>query len=778
MGLMSRVAATVLLAGVSLSAAGESVWFSTGDTVYRVDASSNQGVAVSHLGPLQSLVLDPREGAAWALSGNRLFKINQAGVAQVDLDLKGLGIQFPTGLTFNPYERSLWLADGKTLLKLGPEGQALGNWVAPGIVRTLALGVDENLWALGNKQLWRYSGQGALVASQNLTGLLKEEPKFLAVDSLGEALWLAGEKQLVKFSFGNLGQVAMSLDAAQIVTGLALDSKRGTLWVLAKDNLTGITRDGQTLRTINLAALAITGASALAFEPASESLWVGHGAGLARFTPEGELAASLATGAAVSAVGVAPFVLTPTVNLLRPPQNALTNNPRPEFALGFDALCSGASCGFAPSYFGTYGLSALLNDQPVGAFFAFDPTTGQSSYTPGIRLPEGENRFSATVTERFGHASEPVTNTFTVDTIPPRFLTLSPVDGSVLSSAQALIQGTVDDPTATVILEGVGPATSQVAGSGLEFSLPVTLRPGPNTLTLTALDRASNSTTTSLRLSVATLTLQVQSPANGDTVAGDSVWVTGTFTGPANTGIAVNGVVATQDGNRFYAPVSLQLGINTVTVTATSPEGMIATQTLTVTSSGPSPIQIKAEPVSGIAPLKVAFSVVNNTGSTLTRFEADLDGNGTIDFATTNPNLTPKYTYAAPGAYQAKFTVRDAQNNTYTVTQIVVVQDAEKMDQMFQAIWGGMSGALAARDKAAALKYITQSSQARYGRIFDSLLPSLPAVVASLSSIKPAQFANTVGEYIVTRQAPDGTLKLFLIYFILDADGVWRIDSM
>lgn len=211
---------------------------------------------------------------------------------------------------------------------------------------------------------------------------------------------------------------------------------------------------------------------------------------------------------------------------------------------------------------------------------------------------------------------------------------------------------------------------------------------------------------------------------------------------------------------------------------ATTPEGFSLTRTLTVTAGGPGAFSVKAEPAEGIAPLKVRFTVQNNTAFAITRIEADFDGNGTTDFATNDPNAKIEFTYTNPGLYQPRVTVTDAQGRTSARTVAIVVQDAVQRDQLFQAIWGGMTGALAAGDKAGALQYFTLSSQGRYGRVFDSLLPSLPAVVASLSSIKPAQLANTVGEYVVTRQAPDGTLKLFLIYFILDADGVWRIDSM
>jgi len=187
MGLIARAAVAALLLGLSFAASAASIWFSSNDSLYRLDPSSNQTVLVAAPGTTQALAVSPKDGSAWVLVASRLLNYNESGVPQVDLDLKTLGLQNPSSLTLDPYDATLWLFDGKALLRLGAAGQALNTWQAPGVVRTLALGVDENVWVLGNKQVWRFDSQGTILASQDLTGLLKEEPKFLAVDSLGDA---------------------------------------------------------------------------------------------------------------------------------------------------------------------------------------------------------------------------------------------------------------------------------------------------------------------------------------------------------------------------------------------------------------------------------------------------------------------------------------------------------------------------------------------------------------------------------------------------------------
>ena len=409
-----------------------------------------------------------------------------------------------------------------------------------------------------------------------------------------------------------------------------------------------------------------------------------------------------------AALAVPAFMLTPTLSQIKPPHDALTNNPQPTISYTYDAACNSPDCGLTPDYFAGYSLSATLNQQPISPF-VFDRGTGQAGYTPATRLPEGSNTLSAQVKDGFGHSSPIINDLFTIDTIPPGFLSISPADGSVVTTAQVNLQGTVDDIGASVVLEGVGPATdANTEGGILHFAMPVTLKAGANSLTVTAVDKAGNSTSQTMHLTYqpeALLSLSVLSPASGAAVGDATVLVSGAFQGPANTGITVNGVVAAQDGNRFYAQVPLQPGANTLTVTATTQDGASATQTVSVVSDGASPLQISAAPVSGVAPFNADFSVQNNTANAIAiaSIEADFNGDGVSDFSTTDPAAPLQFTYAVPGVYQARFKITDSQGNVAEKVVAVVVQDPAQLDQLLRAQWGGMTSALIAGDKAHAL---------------------------------------------------------------------------
>ena len=781
---LARWALALLPGFLSLqSGANSCVWYADDDTIRQVETSSNEVTRVVPLRHSRWLVMNATDCGVWTLDQHdrRLLRYDAEGALALEIRVRDLDrrLREVEQLQLDPYDGSLWVADERRLYHVASSGQLLGSFTAPGEVRRLRVALDQSLWVLGKRELWHFDAQGALLASYPLARHLAADARHLTVDSLGGVVWLADEDDLAQLKLADPHEPPLRIRLRHKITGFALDPLTGNVWVAQKKTLLAYTRAGQPLHAIDLEPLGVREPEKLAFDPVSRSLWVGAERTVARFSDTGQLVVRFPAKDGDEALGVPAFTVEPTLTLVRPPENALTNSAQPRFTLGYGAACNGQGCGFGNEYLSTYQLSAALNGEAVGARFVFDQGAAEANFTPGARLPEGLNHFSAQVTDRFGHRSNTITNAFTVDTIAPRFVTLGPAAGSVFQSPQVTIQGSVDDPAATVILQDAAALGNTGPNpQGRNFAFPITLRAGLNTVVLTALDPAGNAASAVLQLTFIPVSVTIEAPANGASVAAQSVLVTGTFQGPPNTGVTVNGIIAAIDGNRFYAQVPLQAGVNLVNVVATSPEGATATQGITVTSTGIAPITISANPVYGVAPFKVTFELGSTTGRAIKRIEADFNGDGTVDFTTADPSAALEFTYSTPGLYTARFTVLDDQNTSHVISVVVQAEDATRLDQILRAGWNGFTQSLVVRDKAAAMKLLTASAQARYGRVFDALLASLPAVAASLSAPERAQLNGSIGEYFLTRRAPDGTLRLFLIYFVRDADGVWRLDTM
>lgn len=776
------IAANLIVAAViALPIHASTLWFATENVVQQMDSDTHQIITTVPLLGTKALAIDAKDGSLLALTENKILKFSLGGVKLWEKALTDIGLSEGKRLTANPYDGSLWVASDKKLVRLDAAGRQLIAWSARGEVRRIALALDESLWLLGGEnQIWHYSPSGALLESRSLSGLLSSEVKRLAVDSLGRRLWIASEKQLAQFDVADLNKSPKIISLPSEAENIVIEPQTGTLWVLSEKKLLAYDKNIALIKNIDLASLGIGEPESIAYDPLSKHLWLGYEKGIAKLSQDGSLLAKIALSSEVEAIGVPSFYVTPTLSLIQPPENALTNNAKPTITLSFGALCFGVPCGFSPSYYASYGLSANLNNQPIGSLFGFDAVTGQSSYTPISALPEGPSSFSAQARDSFGHVSNLLNTIFTIDTIPPKFLSISPVDGSIFTSPQAIVSGTVDDAQAFIVLDGrAGPVT------GPNFSFPVTLSLGTNALKLSAIDKAGNQTSAELRLTYAasTVSVTVASPISGATISGDTVLVSGTFQGPANTGITVNGVVASISANQFFANVTLQPGANALAVTATTPDGATANQTLTVTSAGQAPFRVIAEPFEGVAPLKVTFRVESASGRINQGMDIDFDGNGSVDLPVvdlpvSDPISTMEYTYtyATPGVYTAKFTIL-SQGKIYSADATVVAQAPALIDGQFKAIWDGMNGALNAQNKPKALAYLNQSAQAKYGPVFDTLLPYFPGITASYSALQRVSVSSEIGEYAVNRVI-DGIDQIFFIYFLRDADGVWRLDSM
>jgi hypothetical protein len=387
-------------------------------------------------------------------------------------------------------------------------------------------------------------------------------------------------------------------------------------------------------------------------------------------------------------------------------------------------------------------------------------------------------------------AAPNVAQSFTVTTNQPPtvVLTAPAANSSYIVPVTVSLTAAASDTDGTVVkvefYDGSNPLGSATA---VPYTFTWTNVPaGTHTLTAKATDNLGATAispgitivATNLALVSTPLALSILSPTAGASLSTDLVHVTGTFSGPPNTGITVNGVVACTDGAHFYADnIELVPGDNQITVTATTLDGRTLTQTFTVASVGQAFIQVTSEPACGVAPLSVTFEVTSRSDILLNKVTIDYDGNGTIDYTSLSPTTPVLFGYPIPGTYQAQFTVTDVQGNVFHETLTIVVQDLGAADQMFQLLWNGMHAALVSGDKASALRYLNGPAQAKYDPVFAALMADMPTIVASYASFQRFAFTSRMTEYALNRMI-DGVNRIFLINFMQDDDGVWRFDSM
>lgn len=177
------------------------------------------------------------------------------------------------------------------------------------------------------------------------------------------------------------------------------------------------------------------------------------------------------------------------------------------------------------------------------------PTDASGAFSTSATLVEGANTLHFVATDSVGNQS--TLNVGVVrDTVAPVISINSPVNGQITNLPSLPVQGSVDDPSAKLTLNGAPLALDAQGRFNSTWSVPLN---GVNTLTLQAIDAAGNVATLSLSVlkEVVAPKITITAPAEGLLTRAASVQVEGQVDKPY-VQVSVNGVAATLDGSGHY----------------------------------------------------------------------------------------------------------------------------------------------------------------------------------------------------------------------------------
>ena len=200
----------------------------------------------------------------------------------------------------------------------------------------------------------------------------------------------------------------------------------------------------------------------------------------------------------------------------------------------------------------------------------------------------------------------------------------------------------------------------------------------------------------------------------------------------------------------------------------------------------PPPVDTNPPPAPNLGLITV--SGVTNGQVTVTGAAGSVEGGARVTITNTRTGEKVTVTANADGSFTAQIAaqagdvwsivVTDAAGNASAAAySLVTTPPADPLDAPLQSIWDGLNAALLAGDKAQALTFLTVGAQEKYGPVFDVLLPHMPEIIASYSPLQQVSLSTDIAEYAIMR-VRDGQLRLFLISFLKDANGVWLLDAM
>jgi hypothetical protein len=271
--------------------------------------------------------------------------------------------------------------------------------------------------------------------------------------------------------------------------------------------------------------------------------------------------------------------------------------------------------------------------------------------------------------------------------------------------------------------------------------------------------------------------ITISSPANGASISGNSVMVTGSINNAANveTGVTVNGIAATLNNNQFVVNnVPLNAGTNTITVTATDVNGTTASKSITINVTIPENfITLSAYPESGVSPLEVTLRI-NGTFSITNPLIIPL-GPGIVEPLESNNPDEYKYRMTTEGVYHFTAQVTDPDGLTYQDTKAVTVLPLAQIDALLRAKWAAFSSALINKDITTALTMMHPVSSARYQTMFNLVKDQLPNIVATHTGLFFVSIINGERAWYDLKASESGGQFIYRVVFVKDANGLWRI---
>jgi hypothetical protein len=245
-----------------------------------------------------------------------------------------------------------------------------------------------------------------------------------------------------------------------------------------------------------------------------------------------------------------------------------------------------------------------------------------------------------------------------------------------------------------------------------------------------------------------------------------------------NTGITVNDVVAETDGEGHSAlnSVPLAMGSNEISVVLTTIDGSTTSKSVSVSRTAASPIRLYVQPDAGFAPFTALLTASTRQSGAITQVQVSNLGGGTFDNSKFDGETLGELSFPSPGMYLPTVTVTYGERQTYTQTVAVVVKDAAAMDRMFVGMFNSITGSLRTGQSAAALKFLTEPIRPAFEAVFNALNGRFPQIIETFTGFGGISLGNELATYAVRRDAGDIT-KIFLIEYMRDIDGVWRLDS-
>jgi hypothetical protein len=186
-------------------------------------------------------------------------------------------------------------------------------------------------------------------------------------------------------------------------------------------------------------------------------------------------------------------------------------------------------------------------------------------------------------------------------------------------------------------------------------------------------------------------------------------------------------------------------------------------------------------PPNGPAPLTVEVHWSLLTNGSRYGIETDMEGNGA--FVTKDSYFDPssgiqegklKHTYERSGTFQPTLRVREGTGNVRTYLQQIVVKSKAQFETELKTTWADFKTVLSQHNIPAALNCTHASARDKYTKILPEVLKSTTPIDQILTDIQFVNLTPGRAEFRMLGKERNNLVS-YMVEFLIDEDGIWRI---
>jgi hypothetical protein len=182
-------------------------------------------------------------------------------------------------------------------------------------------------------------------------------------------------------------------------------------------------------------------------------------------------------------------------------------------------------------------------------------------------------------------------------------------------------------------------------------------------------------------------------------------------------------------------------------------------------------------PSTGPAPLTVDVRWLYWPVNDPVKVEVDLDGDGRADVSQAQYPASLEHTYARPGRYDVTAWIHERSGRVERVSVAVDVMVAQAFESDLLARWDTFKARLRAADVPGALECLHSGSRRRYEASLQSLFAGRQTSVDDVfTTLTLVRIWRGTAEFSMERQT-SGRAMSYAVRFVIDGDGVWRINA-